>query len=62
MKLKIEAETKYKNGELVTRYWVWSDSNILEGFNSKDEAMALVDKIKSNSTKLGSVTIFEEEI
>ena len=66
MKLKIERETKYKSGEITTYYFVWVDSVIVDGFKSEDEAKKLVDKIKNNikdnNTKIGSETIFEEEI
>lgn len=62
MKLKIEKETKYGNGEIITRYYVWVDFTCIEGFDSEYKAKELVNKIKNSSNKLGSETIFEEEI
>ena len=62
MKLKIEKETKYRDGELITRYWVWVNNVLTEGFRTEAEAMDMVNKIKNSPHKIGSEVIFEEEI
>jgi hypothetical protein len=62
MKIKIERETKYSDSDIVTRYWVWVNNILTQGFKSEDEAKKFVDKVKNNHHKIGSETIFEEEI
>ena len=62
MKIKIERETKWKSGEVKTSYFVWVDLNCLAMFETEAEAIAVVESIKSSKHKIGSETIFEEEI
>jgi len=62
MKIKIERETKWKSDEVKTSYYVWVDLSVVAMFNTEAEAIAAVESIKSSKYKLGSETIFEEEI
>ena len=62
MKIKIERETKWRSGEVKTSYYVWVDISCVAIFDTEAEAITAVESIKNSQYKLGSETIFEEEI
>jgi hypothetical protein len=62
MKIRIERETKWKSGGVKTSYYIWVDLSCVAIFDTEVEAIAAVESIKNSQYKLGSETIFEEEI
>jgi hypothetical protein len=62
MKIRIERETKWRSNEVKTGYYVWVDLSCVAIFETEAEAVAAVESIKNSQYKLGSETIFEEEI
>jgi hypothetical protein len=62
MKIKVEKETKWKENEVKTTYYIWVDDRCTAIAESEDQAFEIVKKIEGSKEKLGSTIIYENEI
>lgn len=63
-KFKIEKEVKWDANSMtmVTRYFVWADSQCLALKHTEEEALEAYDSIKANFVQGGTFIIKEEEV
>lgn len=62
MKLKLDKEVAWKNGQSVTEYYIWADGKCIEMAYSEEEAFQKYENVKANYVGSSKETIKEEEI
>jgi hypothetical protein len=62
MKLLLEKEVEWRNGQLATRYFIWADGRCIEVADSEEEANQKYENVKANYVSPSKQTIKEEEI
>lgn len=62
MKLRLDKETEWKNGQSVTMYYIWADDRCVEVAYSEEEALLKYENVKANYVGLSKQILKEEEI
>ena len=62
MKLRLDKELEWMNGQPVTKYYVWADDRCVEVAYSEEEAYQKYENVKANYVSSRTETLKEEEV
>jgi hypothetical protein len=62
MKLRLEKEVEWLNGQSVTKYYVWADGRCVEVAYTEEEANEKYENVKANYVGSSKQILKEEEI
>lgn len=62
MKIRLDKETEWKNGQSVTKYYIWVDGRCVELAYSEEEAYQKYENVKANYVGSRKEILKEEEI
>jgi hypothetical protein len=62
MKLRLDKETEWKNGQPFTMYYIWADERCIELAYSEEEALLKYENVKANYVGSNKQILKEEEI
>ena len=62
MKLKLDREIEWRNGQSSTMYYIWADGRCIDVAYSEEEAYQKYENVKANYVGSRTETLKEEEI
>lgn len=62
MKLRLDKEIEWKNGQSVTMYYIWADGRCIEVAYTEEEAHQKYKNVKANYVGSSKQILKEEEI
>jgi hypothetical protein len=62
MKIRLDKELEWMNGQSVTKYYVWADDRCVDVAYSEEEAYQKYENVKANYVGSRKETLKEEEV